>query len=330
MQRIHIILQSTVPLLLLAATIQPAAGAEAAADYPNRPIRMVVPQGIGASNDTMARVLTVKLGEVLGQQVVVDNRPGAGGMIGLEIASHAVPDGYTLLGTATAIQVISPQLYKKLSFDPFRDLTPIALYAITQNALTVNPSMPVKTVREFIAAAKAAPGKLNMASAGAGSQSHLASLQFALPTGIEFVHIPYKGGGASVAAVVANESQFTLTPLPGVYSFIKSGRLRVLATGGEKRSPQLPEVPTIAEAGVPGFQSTGWAGLLAPHATPAPILGKIHAALIKVMNQPDTRELIERQGADPVTSTPAEFGRFIREEWDRFGQAIKAAKLKVE
>jgi tripartite-type tricarboxylate transporter receptor subunit TctC len=323
-------LQWTIPLLMLVALAQPAAGAEATADYPSRPIRMIMPQGIGASNDTLARVLTAKLGEVLGQQLVVDNRPGAGGMIGLEIAAHAAPDGYTLLGTATAIQVISPQLYKKLSFDPFRDLAPIALYAITQNALTVHPSLPVRSVKEFIAAAKAAPGKLNMASAGAGAQSHLAGVQFALLTGIDVVHVPYKGGGASVAAVVANESQFTITPLPAVYSFIKSGRLRVLGTGGEKRSPQLPDVPTIAEAGVPGFQSTGWAGLLAPRATPAPILGKIHAALIKVMNQPDTRELIERQGADPVTSTPAEFGRFIREEWDRFGLAIKAAKIKVE
>ena len=320
----------TVLCLLVLLASAAAHAAEPVAAWPARPIRMVMPQGIGASNDTLARALGVKLGDVLGQQLVIDNRPGAGGMIGLEIAAHAAPDGYTLLGTATAIQVISPQLYKKLSFDVFRDFAPIALYAITQNALTVHPSLPVKTVKEFIAAAKAAPGRLNMASAGAGAQSHLAGVQFALLTGNDVVHVPYKGGGASVAAVIANESQFTITPLPAVYTFIKSGRLRVLGTGGEKRSPQLPEVPTIAEAGVPGYQSTGWAGLLAPRGTPQPILDKLHAALTKAMSQPDTREQIERQGADPVISTPAEFSRFIREEWDRFGQAIRAARIKVE
>ena len=320
--------------LILAASLSTfgaqAASADTAAKYPDKPIRLIVPQGIGASNDTQSRVLAVKLGEALGQQIVIDNRPGAGGMIGMEIASRAVPDGYTLLASATATQVIAPQLYKTLAFHPFNDLLPIALFAITQNALVVHTSLPAKNVKELIALAKAAPGKINMASAGAGAQSHLAGVQFVLLAGIDAVHVPYKGGGASVAAVIANESQFTITPLPATLSHIKSGRLRALGTGGDKRSLQLPDVPTIAEAGVKGYQSTGWIGLLAPKGTPKPILDKLHATLVKVMNQPDTRELVERQGAEAVASTPAEFAKFIREEWDRFGQAIKAAKLKVE
>jgi len=330
-------MQRTISLwsgLILAASLSPfdakAASADTTAKYPDKPVRLIVPQGIGASNDTQSRVLAAKLGEALGQQIVIDNRPGAGGMIGMEIASHAVPDGYTLLASATATQVIAPQLYKKIAFDPFNDLMPIALFAITQNTLVVHPALPAKNVKELIALAKASPGKLNMASAGAGSQSHLAGMQFILRTGIDAVHVPYKGGGASVAAVIANESQFHITPLPATLSHIKSGRLRALGVGGLKRASQLPDVPTIAEAGVKDYQSTGWIGLLAPKGTPKPILDKLHATLAIVMNQPDTRELVERQGADPVTSTPAEFAKFIREEWDRFGQAIKAAKLTVE
>ncbi len=320
--------------LIIATSLSPfgaqAASTDAAAKYPDKPVRLIVPQGIGASNDTLSRVLAVKLGEALGQQIVIDNRPGAGGMIGMEIASHAVPDGYTLLASATATQVIAPQLYRKLAFDPFKDLLPIALFAITQNGLVVHPSLPAKNVKELIALAKASPGKLNMASAGAGSQSHLAGVQFILLTGIDAVHVPYKGGGASVASVIANESQFHITPLPATLSHIKSGRLRALGVGGLKRTSQLPDVPTIAEAGVAGYLSTGWIGLMAPKGISKPIFDRLHAILVKVMNQPDTRELVERQGADPIASTPAEFTKFIREEWDRFGQAIKAAGLKVE
>ncbi len=330
MKRASIRLSGLIVAISLSSSGAPAAAADSAAKYPDKPVRLIVPQGIGASNDTLSRVLAVKFGEALGQQIVIDNRPGAGGMIGMEIASHAVPDGYTLIASATATQVIAPQLYKRLAFDPFKDLLPIALFAITQNGLVVHPSLPAKNVRELIALAKASPGKLNMASAGAGSQSHLAGVQFMLLTGIDAVHVPYKGGGASVAAVIANESQFHITPLPATFSHIKSGRLRALGVGGLKRASQLPDVPTIAEAGVARYQSTGWIGLLAPKGTPKSILNKLHATLVKVMNQSDTRELVERQGADPVSGTPAEFTRFIREEWDRFGQAIRAAGLKVE
>ncbi len=321
---------SAIAFLALIAVPAPCSAAESAAGYPSRPVRLLVPQGVGASNDTLSRALAGKLGESLGQQIVVDNRPGAGGLIGMEIAAHSAPDGYTLLASATATQVIAPQLHRKLAFDPFKDLLPISLFGITHNALVVHPSVPAKSVKDFIALTRSAPGKLNMASAGAGSQSHLAGVQLMLAIGTEATHVPYKGGGASVAAVIANESQFTITPLPAALTHVKSGRLRALGTGGERRSTQLPDVPTIAEAGLPKFQSTGWIGLMAPRGLPPPVFGKVRAALVQAMKQPDTREQIERQGGDPVVSTPEEFAKFIREEWDRFGQAIKAAKLKVE
>ena len=299
------------------------------ARFPERPIRLIVPQGIGAGTDLLARPFAVKFGEAVGEHVVVDNRPGASGMIGLELVSHAARDGYTLLATSAGIQVVAPQLFRKLPFDPNRDLAPLSLFAVTQNALVIHPSLAVKTTREFIAMAKAAPGKLNFASAGTGTQSHLATVQFNLLAGVGAVHVPYKGGGALNAAVIANETQFSVTPLPGALPHIRSGRLRALGTGGEKRSTQMPDVPTIAEAGVP-FQSTGWTGILATTGTPKPILDKVYATLLKVMAMPEMREMIERQGADPVTSTPAEFARFIGEEWNRYMPAIKAANIKIE
>ncbi len=297
--------------------------------YPERPIRLIVPQGIGAGTDLLARPLAIKLGEAFGQQIVVDNRPGASGMIGLELVAHAAPDGYTLLATSAGIQVVAPQLFRKLAFDPFRDLVPLSLFAVTQNALVVHPSLPAKTTREFVSAAKAAPGKLNFASAGTGTQSHLATVQFNLLAGIDAVHVPYKGGGALNAAVIANEAQYSVTPLPGALPHIRSGRLRALGTGGEKRATQMPDIPTIAEAGVP-FLSTGWGGVLATAGTPKFILDKVHATLLKTMALPEMRETIERQGADPVTNTPAEFARFMREEWNRYAPAIKAANIRVE
>ena len=291
---------------------------------------MIVPQGIGSANDNLARALAARMGEALGQQFVVDNRPGASGLIGIEITVNAAPDGYTLLVTSTGIQVVAPQLQKKLAFHPVNDLAPISLFATTQNALILHPSVPAKTLKDFIALAKATPGKFNMASAGSGTQSHLASVQFTLLAGIDAMHVPYKGGGAMVTALLANEAQFNVTPLAGVFSFVKAGRLRVLGTGGTTRSALLPDVPTIAEAGVPGYQSSGWSGMLAPRGTPKPVLDKVHATLVKVMRQTEMRELFTRQGADPVTNQPAEFGAFMREEWERFARAIKAAKLHAE
>ncbi|MEO7728516.1 MAG: tripartite tricarboxylate transporter substrate binding protein [Burkholderiales bacterium] len=311
-----------------------AAGAHAAqreaAAYPARPIRLMVPQNPGASVDNVSRILAAKMGEELGQQIVADNRAGAGGTLAAEVVAHAAPDGQTLFAVATGTAVISPQTFKKLSYDPIRDFEYISLFAITQNVVVVNPSLPVKSVRELIAYAKANPGKLNMANAGSASQSHLACVLFTHMAGIDVIHVPYKGGGASVTALIGNESQVTITPAPAVLGHVRGGRLRALATGGAKRSPLMPDLPTVIEAGVPGYLSSGWMGLMAPARTPQPILDKLLATLTKVVETPATRELFERQGADPVATTPAEFKKFVAEEYARFSEAIKLANLKPE
>lgn len=315
---------STVLVSIISATMTGAAFAQ---NWPQRPVRMIVPNGPGASSDNLARVLALKLSEAAGHQMIIDNRPGAGGLIGMEIAARAVPDGYTVLATSTANHVIAPQLPRKLSFDPLNDFEPVSLYGVTQNVLVVHPSLPAKTAQELIALLKASPGKYNMASAGAGSQSHLAGVQLMLAAGTEATHVPYKGGGLSVGSVVANESQFTFTPVAATIQFIRSGQLRALATAGTARSTQLPELPTLGEAALPGFQSTGWVGVMVPRGTPQAVSRRMHALIVQVMNQPETRALIAKAGADPVSSSPEEMGKFIREEWDRFGVAVKAAKL---
>ena len=300
------------------------------ADYPARPIRLMVPQNPGASVDNVSRILAARMGEELGQQIVADNRAGAGGTLAAEVVAHAAPDGHTLFAVATGTAVISPQTFKKLNYDPIKDFAYISLFAITQNVLVVHPTLPVKSVKELIAYAKANPGKLNMANAGSASQSHLACVLFTHMAGIDVVHVPYKGGGASVTALIGNESQVTITPAPAVLSHARAGRLRALATAGDKRSPLMPELPTMIESGVPGYLSSGWMGLMAPAKTPKPILDKLLATLTKVVAVPATRELFERQGADPVTNTPAEFQRFVAEEYRRFTQAIRLANLKPE
>jgi tripartite-type tricarboxylate transporter receptor subunit TctC len=279
--------------------------------------------------DTLSRVLAVKFGEVLGQQVVADNRAGAGGTIGAEIASQAAPDGHTLLISSTGMQVIAPQIYAKLNYHPVKDFEAISLFAVTQNILVLNPGLPYQNVKELLAYGKANPGKLRMSNAGSGFQSHLAGVLFTHMAAVDVLHVPYKGG-ASLIAVMSNESQFTIAPGPAVIGHVRGGRLRALATGGEKRSPVTPELPTIAEAGVPGYVSTGWSGLMAPKKTPTPIIAKVHAALTSTINDPATRKLMEAQGGEPVTSSGAEFVKLINDEYRRFGQAIKLANLKVE
>jgi len=307
----------------------PAGAARAAAEYPVKPIRLIIANTTGTSVDTLSRILAVRMGEALGQQMVTDNRGGAGGTIGAELAAHAAPDGYTLLLTSTGVQVISPQLYKKLGYQPVRDFAPISQFAVTQNVLVVNPTLPIRSVQDLLAQARAHPGKLNMANAGSGFQSHLAGVLFTHMAKIDVLHVPYKGG-ASLTAVIANEAQFTIAPGPALMGHVRGGRLRALATGGEKRSILTPDLPTIAESGVPGFVSTGWAGLMAPRNTPKPVLDKLHATLAKVIADPVTRDLLERQGGEPLITTPAEFLAFINQEYERFSSAIRIAGLKVQ
>jgi tripartite-type tricarboxylate transporter receptor subunit TctC len=306
-----------------------AAAADRATSYPTRPVRLIVANTTGTSVDTLARVLAAKMSEELGQQMVADNRAGAGGIIGAEIASQSIPDGYTLLVSSTGMQVISPQIYRKLNYHPVKDFEPISLYAVTQNLLVVNPTLPIRTVKDLVALSRANPGKYNMSNAGSGFQSHLAGVLFTHMAGIDVVHVPYKGG-ASLTAVIANEAQFTIAPGPAVLAHVRGNRLRAIASAGEKRSPLTPELPTIIESGLPGYVSTGWAGIMAPKGTPKPILDKLHATMAKALSDPRAREQMERQGGEPVISTPAEMLRVINEDYARMGEAIKLAKLKVE
>lgn len=316
-------------LLAALAAGHDAEASETAASYPSKPVRLIVAQGTGSSVDNMGRVLATRLTEEWGKQVIVDNRGGAGGTIGAEIASRAAPDGYTLLMSSTAMQVISPQIYKDLTYHPTKDFRQVSLIASTQNVLVINPNQPFKTVKELIAYAKANPGKINMANAGSGFQSHLAAVLFTHMANIQVLHVPYKGG-TSTTMVAAGESHATIVPLPSVIGHIRAGRLIPIGTGGEKRSTILKDVPTIAESGVPGYVSTGWAGIAAPKALPKPLFDKLYASLTKVMNDPTTKELFERQGAETMTSTPEEMLAFINAEYGRFGTAIKLAGLKMQ
>ena len=319
------IVQKRVAALGLAVMTLTAAAVSAAA-YPDKPVRLIVPAGAGSANDTLVRMIALKLSETFQRTMVVDNRPGAGGIIGVETAAHAAADGYTLLTVSTASVVILPQMHKKLNFDVFRDFAPIAVIGMTQNVMVAHPAAPA-TVRDLIIAAKSNPDRLNMASAGLGSQSHLAGVQFLLLAGIDVVHVPYKDGGASVTALIANQAQFTITPLPATLPHVRAGRLRAIATGGDTRAAQLPEVPTMVEAGVAGYQSTGWNGLLAPVKVSRSIVQQIASAGARVIAQPEMRDQFERQGAEARSTTPVEFASFMREEWDRYAKVIKAAGI---
>ena len=317
-------------LAVLPAMQQAATAADPASTYPRRPVRFVVAQTPGSSIDAMARIVATRMSQVLGQQLVVDNRTGAGGTIGGAIVAHSEPDGYTLFAAATASQVIGPQLYKKLvTYDPFRDFAPISLFAMTQNILVVNPKTPFKTVKDLIDYAKANPGKVNWSNAGTGFQSHLAGVLFTYTAKIEVLHVPYKGAGASLSAVISGESQVTIVPAPSVMGHLQSGRLRALAMGGEKRSPLAPEIPTIIESGVPGYTSRGWAGLIVPAKTPQPVQAKLLKSLHQTVNDPATNKALIKIGAEPLTSTPQEFAALIKSDWDSFGNAIRVSGIKA-
>jgi tripartite-type tricarboxylate transporter receptor subunit TctC len=305
--------------------------AESVAGYPTKPVRLIVAQGTGSSVDNMGRVLSARLTEEWGKQVIVDNRGGAGGTIGAEIASRAAPDGYTLLMVSTAMQVISPQIYKDLTYHPTKDFRQVSLIASTQNVMVANASQPFKNVKDMLAYAKANPGKVNMANAGSGFQSHLAAVLFTSMANINVLHVPYKGG-TSITAVAAGESHVTIVPLPSAIAHLRAGRVIAIGSGGEKRSthPLLKNVPTISESGVPGYVSTGWAGIATPKAVSKPLFDRLYATLQKVMNDPATKELFERQGAEVMTSTPEQMLTHINAEYGRFSQAIKLAGLKVQ
>jgi tripartite-type tricarboxylate transporter receptor subunit TctC len=297
--------------------------------YPSRPVRLIVPFPPGGSNDIVARMVATQLGERLGQQVVIDNRGGAGGVLGTDLAAKSPPDGYTLLLISVAY-AFGPALYKNLPYDPEKAFAPVGILGSGAAALTVHPSLPVNTVRELIALAKAKPGALNYASAGVGSLQHLACALFMIQAGIDVVHVPYKGGGPAMADVIAGQAQIVMPSLIQVVPHIKSGRLRVLGTSGTRRSAVLPDVPTISESGVPGYEAHNWWGILAPAGTPAPVIEKLHKDLTSVLSSRETEKRFETEGAEVVRMTPAEFGRFISAELVKWSRVAREVGIKAE
>ena len=308
-----------------------ASAAQSAKDYPSRPIRLIIPQTAGSSTDTMSRVLATKMSEFLGQQLVIDNRTGVGGIVGGGIVAQSEPDGYTLLCAATPSQVIGPQLYKKsMTYDTLTAFMPIGQFAVTQNVLIANLKAPFNSVKELIAYARANPGKINWGNAGTGFQSHLAGVLFTHTARIDVLHVAYKGAGPMVTGVISGESQVTLGPAPAWMVHVQSGRARALAMAGEKRSMLWPDLPTISESGLPGFATDGWAGLMGPRALPKHIVARLHETLVRAVNDPVTNEGLKKIGAEPRTSTSAEFAALIAKDWKSYGEAIRLANLKVE
>jgi tripartite-type tricarboxylate transporter receptor subunit TctC len=314
------------PMLLPACL---TACAVAAADYPSRPLRMVISNGPGSAGDILGRIAFARAQDSLGQQIVVDNRPGAGGTIGVEIVARAVPDGYTLLATSFATHSVAPHTYKSVPYHPINDFAPISLFAITQAGLCVNAALPVKSTRELIDLARARQGKLLMASAGIGSTSHLASFMFASAAGFESTHVPYKGGGPSAAAIGSGEANWTLGPLTAYFPHWKAGRARCIAVSGEKRSAIFPDLPTIGET-VAGFSFLGWNGVMAPKATPRVIIERLNGALVKALQMNETRQLYAAQGEEPAWSTPEAYAKIVRDDFERYGKVVNQAGVRVE
>jgi tripartite-type tricarboxylate transporter receptor subunit TctC len=296
---------------VMAAVCAMAGVVHAADTYPSRPIRMIVAYPPGGGTDQVGRVLADQLTMTLGQNVVVDNRGGATGNIGTELAARAVPDGYTLLMGNVAPNAVNVSLFKKLGFDPVKDFAPVSLVAVTPNILVAHPSMPVKTIKELIAYAKAKPGTLNFPSAGVGSSSHLAGEMLKSLAGISMVHIPFKGGGPALVAVIAGEVQIMFATMPAAMPHVKSGKVKPVAVTTAKRSQAMPELPTIAESGVKGYEASTWYGLLAPARTPPVIVTRLHADTVKILAGP-TRQRLEAQGFEPEGGTPAEFAAYIK------------------
>ena len=316
--------------LVVVFAIASAAIPAAAADYPSRPIRVIVPQAPGSTTDMLGRIVMTRMSERLGRQMVVDNRPGAGGTMGMETAARATADGYTVVAVAASMLTIAPHIYRKLGYEPLKDFVPVGLFVLTQTALCVTATLPVKTPRDLVELAKAKPAGVNMASAGVGSTSHLGGLLFATLAGIPANHVPYKGGGPSVAAVAQGEAQWTVPPLSAAMPQVRAGRMRCLATGGDRRSSVTPDIPTLAESGITGYRFYGWNGIVAPRSTPRTVVTRLNEVMAEVLAAPDTRKAFFDFGEEPAHSTPDAFAKFIREDYDSMGKLVRTAGIRPE
>jgi tripartite-type tricarboxylate transporter receptor subunit TctC len=313
---------AAVLLVLFSCAIQ-------AQTYPSHPVRLIIPYPPGGSNDVVGRMVAAQLSDRLGQQIVVDNRGGAGGQLGTLMAAKSPADGYTLLLISVAY-AFGPALYKDLKYDPETAFAPITILGRGAAGVCVNPSLPVSNVRELIALAKAKPGQLNYASAGVGSLQHLAAALFMNQAGIDVVHVPYKGGGPAMADVIAGQAQIVLPSLIQTMPYIKSGRLKCIATTGSKRSPAVPDIPTVAESGLPGYEAHNWWGMLAPAGTPAPVVARLHGALTEVIDSRETSRRFETEGAEAVHMSSQEFGRFISSELAKWAKVARDVGIKAE
>ncbi|MEJ5124868.1 tripartite tricarboxylate transporter substrate binding protein [Comamonas sp. MYb21] len=316
------VLQAITAASLGAALLPAAFAAEA---FPNKPITMVVPFVAGGTTDILARIVGQSLGEELGQPVIIDNRAGAGGNIGGQFAARAPADGYTIFMGTVGTHAINEWLYKKMPFNPNKDFVPLTRVANVPNLLVANPAQPFKNVKELISYAQAHPGQVNFGSSGSGSSIHLSGELFKMMAKVDMIHIPYKGSAPAVTDLLGNQIAIMFDNMPSAIQHVRSGKLRPLAVTTAKRSPELPDVPTVAEAGVPGYEATSWFGLFAPTKTPADVQAKLHAAIIKVLQKPDVIKKIGDQGGEVVTESQAEFGKFIAAENEKWKQVVKTS-----
>jgi len=306
-----------------------AAAGAFAQDWPNRPVRFIVPYAPGGGVDIVARLIAPKLSQSLGEAFVIDNRGGAGGNIGTALGAKAEPDGYTIVMAAAAF-AINASLYRKLPFDPEKDFVPVSLIAGTPNILAVHPSVPAKSVKELIALAKAKPHALNYASAGNGTTSHLAAELFKSMTDVDVVHVPYKGTSPAVTAMLSGESQVMFAPALALVGHIKANKLRALAITSAQRSPAFPDLPTVAESGVPGFEARQWYGVVAPAGTPKEIVSRLSSEIAKIVQTPELKKHFTVEGSEPIGSSPEEFGKYIHAEIAKWAKVVKASGAQVD
>jgi tripartite-type tricarboxylate transporter receptor subunit TctC len=320
---------TTVRGIAVACLCTTATAADRPGTYPSRPIRLIVAFAPGGSVDVVARLVSQKLSEALGQQVVIDNRPGAGGNLSAELAARAAPDGYTLYMSSASL-VVNPSLYRKVGYDPIKDFAPITLLAAVQNVLVANPSVPARNVQDLVALAKKTPGRLNYASTGSGSSGHLAMELFRSMTGTDLTHIPYKSAGQAQVDILAGQVSLWFPTIPGALPFIRAGKINALAVSGSTRAPALPDVPTVSEAGVKGFEASTWYPVLAPAGTAPDIVTRLNRELVAIVRAPQVKDQLIQSGVEPIGSSADALSKHIRSELQKWSQVIQRSRIRVE
>ncbi len=322
----RVLLRAGLPVLLAMV----GALASAQSSFPNKPVKIIVPFPPGGGNDVIARVIGQKLTDRWGQPVVIDNRAGANGIVGLQALMQSPPDGYTLAVGAAGPLAVNPSLYARLPYDPVKDFAAVTNLVNYPLLLVVHPSVPARTTREVVALAKSKPGQLSYASPGSGNSGHLAGELFNSMAGVHTLHVPYKGQGPALTDLLSGQVQMLYSSIPSVINQVKTGQLRAIAVGSAKRLPSLPDIPTIAESGVPGYEAYSWVGLVAPANTPSDIVHKIYRDVSDILKQPDVAEKLNQQGALPVGDTPEEFSQYIKAEVAKWGQVVRNANIKLD